>query len=314
MTSQRIRVGSNQHKELFCRTFHETHETYDPAALSWPELDDGSLKRLRAVPFWGTALQIERNAGFLVNEFAKVQSDAAIREAIALQGYEEDRHAKMIGMLVERYGLNAETSEDLPKPTKRAFIDFGYNECLDSFFGFGVFRLAREARVLPDELISLFTRVLHEEARHIVFFVNWIAYDRAQRGYGASPLQIPATTLGYFRSLARLITLALGGKKNAESQKFGDAFNEVSFENLTLRDFVQACVEENDRQMALLDPRLLRPRVIPTIARFALRFMKEKARPVAAPVVHTNGQPARPAPVSHDSDAEYVGARAESET
>jgi hypothetical protein len=298
MTSQRVRVGSTEHKQLFCHTFIETHEAYEPEALPWPDLDEDSLARLRAVPFWGTALQIERNAGFLVNEFAKAQSDPLIREAIALQGYEEDRHAKMIGMLVERYDLNAETSDELPKPTKRAFIDFGYNECLDSFFGFGVFRLAREARVLPDELISLFTRVLHEEARHIVFFVNWIAFDRAQRGYGATPLQAPATAIGYFRSLARLVALARGGKKNAESQKFGDAFNNVSFAHLTLRDFVEACISENDRQMALLDPRLLRPRVIPSIARFALRFMKQKPRP-AAPA---------------DEKADYVAARAESET
>jgi hypothetical protein len=312
MTSQRIRVGSNEHKELFCRTFIETHEAYDPATLPWPELDEGSLKRLRAVPFWGTALQIERNAGFLVNAFAKAQPDTQIREAIALQGYEEDRHAKMIGMLVDRYGLSAETSDELPKPTKRAFIDFGYNECLDSFFGFGVFRLARDARVLPGELISLFTRVLHEEARHIVFFVNWIAYDRAQRGYGAAPLQVPATALGYFRSLARLINLARGGKSNAESQKFGDAFNEVSFANLTLRDFVEACIQENDRQMASLDPRLLRPRVIPSIARFVLGFMKrqKQAQPAAAPRVSPNGQTT----YSGDEKTEYVGARAESES
>ena len=287
MTSLRVRVGSTEHKQLFCTTFIETHEAYDPASLPWPELDDASLRRLRAVPFWGTALQIERNAGYLVNEIAKAQSDPLIRDAIALQGYEEDRHAKMIGTLVERYGLDAEMSEDLPAPTKRAFIDFGYNECLDSFFGFGVFRLASEARVLPDELISLFTRVLHEEARHIVFFVNWIAYDRAQRGLATPLLQFPGTTVGYFRSLARLIALARGGKKNAESQKFGDAFNEVSFENLTLRDFVHACIAENDRQMATLDPRLLRPRVIPSIARFALRFMGngvKKAEPAAPPV------------------------------
>lgn len=284
MKTSRVRIGSQEHKELFCRSFIATHEAYDPADLAWPQLDDGSLARLRAVPFWGTALQIERNAGYLVNEIARMQSDPLIREAIALQGYEEDRHGQMIGTLVERYGLNAEVSDDLPKPTKRAFIHFGYDECLDSFFGFGIFRLARQARVLPDELITLFTRVLHEEARHIVFFVNWIAYDRAQRGYGAPILQTPATTIGYFRSLARLIGLARGGAKNAEAQKFGGAFNEISFEDLTLRDFVEACLSENDAQMATFDPRLLRPRIIPSIARFALKFLKPgKKRAIEQP-------------------------------
>ena len=290
MNSSGFRIGSEGHKELFCRSFIATHEAYDPAGLDWPVLDDISLARLRAVPFWGTALQIERNAGYLVNKIASMQKDPLIREAIALQGYEEQRHGVMIGTLVERYGLNAEVSDELPKPTIRAFIDFGYNECLDSFFGFGVFRLAREARVLPDALISLFTRVLHEEARHITFFVNWIAYERARRGLRAPILQVPGTTVGYVRSLARLIGLARGGKKNAEAQKFGGAFNEVSFADLTLRDFVDACLRENDAQMATLDPRLLKPRVVPAIARFALRFMKDgkkqkTAEPKPVPVV-----------------------------
>jgi hypothetical protein len=276
MPSPRVRIGSDEHKTLFCRAFIDTHDPFDPAALPWPQLDDASLKRLRAVPFWGTALQIERNAGYLVNAFAGTIRDPLIREAVALQGFEENRHAKMIGTLVERYGLAADIDEKLPAPTKRAFIDFGYNECLDSFFGFGVFRLAREAGVLPAELIGLFTRVLHEEARHIVFFVNWIAYDRVLRGYRGALLQFPGTLTGYIRSLRRLVNLARGGKDNEESRKFGNAFNEVSFAQLTLRDFVLACVTENDVQMSALDPRLLRPQAIPAIARFALKFMRER--------------------------------------
>lgn len=282
MSSSRIRIGSEEHKRLFCRTFIETHEDYDPADLPWPDLDAASLARLRAVPFWGTALQIERNAGYLLDNFAPTLPDPLIREAVGVQAFEENRHAKMIGTLVERYGLQAEIDDTLPLPTKRAFIDFGYNECLDSFFGFGVFRLARQAGVLPAELISLFTRVLYEEARHIVFFVNWIAYDRAQHGYRSQILQAPATANGYFRSLRRLIKVAQGGRSNAESQKFGQAFNEVSFANLTLRDFVLSCLIENDAVMARLDPRLLRPRVVPAIARAALALIPAGRRRTSA--------------------------------
>ncbi len=270
----RISVGSDEHKELFCRTFIQTHAPYDPATLPWPDLDRTALSRLHAVPFWGTALQIERNAGFLVNEFAKTLPDPLIREAVALQGFEESRHAEMMRTLVQRYGLQAEIDETLPAVTKRGFVDFGYNECLDSFFGFGVFRLAFEARVFPVELLTIFTRVIHEEARHIVFFVNWIAYDRARRGLRGALLQAPATLAGYYRSLRRLIKLARGGRNNAESQKYGDAFSELSFERLTLRNFVAACLNENDAQMSQLDERLLRPQLVPALARFALRFMR----------------------------------------
>jgi hypothetical protein len=278
MRSGHVRIGTKEHRDLFSSEFIKTHQPYDPRDLPWPELDSDALRRLRAIPFWGTALQIERNAGYLVNAIAEKIADPVIREAVALQGFEENRHAEMIGMLVDRYGLHASIDERLPAPTMRAFIDFGYNECLDSFFGFGIFRLAREAGALPDNLINVFSRVLHEEARHIVFFVNWIAYDRAQRGYGAPILQTPATTLGYFRSLARLISLARGGKENEEAKKFGEAFNELSFANLTLSDFVAACLIENEAQMKLIHPQLLRPRIIPTIASFAYKFMpKHKA-------------------------------------
>ena len=275
MRTAGIRVGSEEHKELFCRWFVDTHDGYDPLKLPWPDLDAASLARLRAVPFWCTALQIERNAGYMVTEFARKLPDPQIREAVTLQGFEEKRHAKMIGTLVERYGLTAETDPGLPQPTKRAFVDFGYNECLDSFFGFGVFRLAREAGVLPDSLIGLFTRVLYEEARHITFFANWIAYDRVRRGYRLPVMQAPGTASGYFRSLWRLIGLARGGRDNSESRKFGEAFNEVSFSSLTLRDFLAACIAENDEVMARLDDRLLRPNVVPAIARAALRLMPE---------------------------------------
>ena len=281
MNGFRVRVGSPEHRDLFCRTFIATHDPYDPLALPWPQLDNEALMRLRSIPFWGTALQIERNAGFLVDAFAQTIDDPLIREAVALQGFEEQRHAQMIGTLVERYNLQADDPGPLPQPTKRAFIDFGYNECLDSFFGFGIFRLAAQARALPDELITLFTRVIHEEARHIVFFVNWIAYDRSTRGLRSPVLQVPGTTVGYVRSLARLIKLALGGKKNQEAQTYGNAFNELSFERLTLRDFVQACLDGNDEEMAKLDPALLRPNVVPAIARFSLKFMRGNGkRPV----------------------------------
>jgi len=45
-----IKAGSEEHKELFCRQFIETHEVFDPAALPWPELDAVASERLCGVP------------------------------------------------------------------------------------------------------------------------------------------------------------------------------------------------------------------------------------------------------------------------
>ncbi len=264
-----MRIGSEEHKELFCHLFLDSHEVYEPVDLPWPVLDQGALARLRTIPFWSIALQTEQNAGLMLTSFATTVSDPLIRETIALQGYEEARHARMIGTLIDRYGLDVEIEEFRPKPTRQAFIDFGYKECIDSFIGFGAFRLAREARFLPETLVSLFTRVLAEEARHIVFFVNWVAYDRAQRGLRSQVLQAPAVMWGYLRSFLGHFELAAGAKKSAEKAVSLQPSEEV-FGEFSITKFLDACLKEDAYDMSVFDTRLLRPRLVPIVTRFAL--------------------------------------------
>ena len=274
-------IGSDEHKELFCRTFVETHERYEPLELPWPVLDDAALARLRALPIWDMALQAETNAGAMVTGFAATISDPVVRDAVALQGFEEERHGKLIGTLVDRYGLGATRRPPELEPTQSQFVHFGYRECLDSFFGFGIFRIARETDFMPDSLISLFTRVLWEEARHIVFFVNWIAYERVRRGYGNVLMQAIATALGYVRALFDMI---VSGKKMAEGAP-PSASNGTVLPDLSLTRLLDACLAENERLMARFDERLLRPRVMPLLARGVVGAMQtgEQLRNVVAP-------------------------------
>ena len=279
-----MRIGSEEHKELFCRSFLSSHLEYDPPELPWPHLTEAELARLRAIPVWTMALQTELNAGVMVNGFAESQPDWLIRQAIRLQGYEEDRHARMIGYLSQRYGLDAQPTEPTLRPERRAFIDFGYAECVDSFLGFGVFRLAREIEFLPDALISLFARVMIEEARHIVFFVNWIAYERARRGYGAPLLQALPTAIGYVRALAKNV----GRAKAVDQKEMGFAAAGEVFGDVTLPSFLRTCLEANESYMAAFDPRLLRPQVIPHIARFALLLMGQRKKSPKARTIPRN--------------------------
>lgn len=261
-----MRIGSQEHKELFCRSFIDSHEAYEPKDLPWPQLDEKSLAILRSVPIWSMALQVEVNAGVTLEEFARTQSDSLIQEALRLQGYEEDRHGRMLSVLVERYGLDGKAEPAAPYGGRQAFIDFGYNECLDSFAGFGVFRIARETRFMPEALMNLFSRVMYEEARHIVFFVNWIAYDRCRRGYGRAPLNAIPTAIGYIRALRK--TMGRAGAANIEDKGMAAAGD--VFQGLTLQKFIQAALDENDAHMSTFDPRLLQPRVVPTLARAVL--------------------------------------------
>src|SRR5579884_1651760 len=102
-----MRVGSPEHRDLFCRTFIETHVSFEPENLPWPELGEVHLRRLRAFPFWSYARSIEQRAGRMVTAFAQTLDDPLIREAVAVQGVEETRHGRLMSHVVERYGIEA---------------------------------------------------------------------------------------------------------------------------------------------------------------------------------------------------------------
>jgi hypothetical protein len=97
-----MRIGSEAHKARFCRQFIDSHQRFDPETLPWPELDEAALARMRAVPFWQEVLHTERRAGAIVRAFAETITDPLVREAVDLQGIEEDRHAQLLGVMIRR--------------------------------------------------------------------------------------------------------------------------------------------------------------------------------------------------------------------
>jgi hypothetical protein len=274
--------GSQAHKTLFCKTFIETHRSFAPAELPWPSIDRASIDRLRSIPFWSVALAAERNAGRMVTEYAKTVTDPAIAEALAMQGVEETRHAELLAVMLQRYDVPV-VQRPLPKLdySERAFIDFGYEECIDSFFGFGIFGLARQIQMFVPELTDIFEIVLLEEARHVTFFVNWIAYERVRRGRGAPVFQGFATALGYLRAVKRIVTTFAPGAKDAPKTQgvgFGAEGAFTILDDVTWRSFLASCVNENDRYMSAMPPDLLTPTVLPNVARLALALPKLGAR------------------------------------
>lgn len=272
----RMQLGSEQHKELFCRSFIDSHLKYDPESLPWPELDSVSLERLRGIPFWREALVTEREAGLMVSAFAETVTDPLIHEAIALQGVEEHRHGRLIEFLIQHYDIQIKEPSPIVLPDKleTAFLDFGYGECLDSFFAFGMFGIARQARYMPEQIFTIFDPVLHEEARHIVFFINWITYEQIRKGRLA-PLRGLSALWHYGCSIRNLVqAFGGGGEEDQESQPFTASEASHFMDDLTPELFLSVALQENTQRMSSFDPRLLQPRLSERLSGLALNVLK----------------------------------------
>ena len=278
-----ITVGSDEHKELFCRVFIDTHDPYDPAKVAWPDLDAVTLKRLRTMPFWNEAVSTEHDVARKVQALVPHEPDPVLREAIALNGFEEGRHSSLLDHMLRHYEVpRPETREEaLSNDPLWDFMRVGYGECFDSFFAFGIYKLAGDSGVFPQALLSAVAPIVQEEARHILFFANWIAYCRA-REHGVGKVShmarcAAAMTAQVWGRVKTAIGAARGGGSDDSGKEPEDDFMMGVKDSLEVvsspRQFITTCLSENDRRMAPYDPRLLRPTFVPKLARALARVV-----------------------------------------
>ncbi len=292
-----LKIGSPEHKELFCRVFIETHDPFVPTEIRWPELDAEGLRRLKAMPIWNEATRTEAATAVKVQSLGDTEKDPLLATAISLQGFEEGRHAEVLQLLTRHYGIEVAPfpPPEVPRDPTLAFLRTGYGECLDSFFAFGLFRLGERAEYFPKSFVSIFETIMQEEARHILFIVNWAAYLRAQRPALLRPgfdlwrgWNIVAQA---FDRLRGALQMAGGGTKDDEKKderKDGAPGRDATqagftlkahsiFGDFSLRSFLETCLAENDRRLAPYDPRLLRPRLVPSVIRKVVKVLPRRA-------------------------------------
>lgn len=279
-----MKAGTPQHRDLFCRSFIETHVAFEPEKLPWPELDALHLERLRQFPLWSYARAIEQRAGRMVNAFARTIDDPVIREAVALQGYEEARHGRLMVHVCERYGIDApELAVPDPPARREDFLTFGFGECSDSFVGFGAFAFVRRKQLFPESLMAIFDNVLWEEARHIVFFTNWWRYEEALAGRDG---WLQRTSFSLTNHLRAFTGLTKGGPGVPQLPQLDAAQIKTLLDGVTPAMIIETALSENRRHMARFDRRLIKPTLMPRVATavlLALRMLPPRREAAAVP-------------------------------
>jgi hypothetical protein len=260
-----LAVGSDVHRWLFCHMLLDSFDPYRPAVIAWPILAPDALARLVGLPFWDIAVATEERAARRMEALADITRDPLIREAVALNAFEERRHKEVLGHMIRHYGIVLKDEEpfrggDNPE---WGFLRTGYGECFDSFFAFGLFALARQSGFFPEPLVEVFEPIVQEEARHNIFFVNWVAYTRTRRRW-------PARVRLDLRRLMALAIQASGRlslARDVDDKNFTRTGGEAVGLKLKPGAFFALCAKEQGRRMARYDSRLLRPRIMPNVAR-----------------------------------------------
>jgi len=273
-----VRLGSSEHLMLFSRMILDTHDPYRPALIDWPELEPETREKIVSLPIWDMAVQTEGRTGLFVKTFSETVEDPLLKAAVQMDAFEERRHKVVLADMVQSYDIELQPEPDYrkPKDAEWAFMRSGYSECIDSFFGFGLFKLAKDTGFFPPELIDTFEPVMREEGRHILFFVNWVAWWRRNMPWWRRPYFEAKVIVVWLFLIWERIDMAKGMGDNSKAQENNFTLNgskelgvEVSFAELA-----RICLAENDRRLAGYDSRLIRPRFVPAMIRLALKFVR----------------------------------------
>jgi hypothetical protein len=283
-------IGSAAHRDAACQMFAETFNPYRPSIIDWPKLSPEALARLIGLPIWDIAVQTEGKARLRMMAYARAVADPAWKDAIGRNAWEENRHKEVLSNLVAAYGikLSPEPIYHEPRDAEWAYLVTGFSECVDSFFAFGLFEVAKRSGFFPPELVDTFEPVIQEEARHILLFANWLAWHRRRQPLWRRvwfELRVAAVWvfLGWERiGIARGMD---GGSDKAVDNNFtltgGKAVSDV---DISIMSLLGVCLTENDRRFAGYDRRLLRPVTTPAIARL-VRWMGSPWRKGKSPAM-----------------------------
>jgi hypothetical protein len=272
-----MKFGSYEQKKLFCRSFIDSHTSFNPEQLSWPKLDDQSLKRLQSIPFWPDLLRQQQETALIVHSYAQTVRDPLMKEAIALLAKEEDGLTHQLKSMMEFYDIPTPSPPSIQRPSKveSAFIDNGFEGCLDSFLGFGLFEIAQQRHYLPEALLQVFDSFLDEKAHRIIFFINWWSYWNIKLKQRSNWSEVRGIRALWFRRhhLIKLISAF-------EKEEFEEVSLNVNFSierlvgELTLEQFLNICQVEQVHRMQNFNSNLLQPQLGLTFSRFITKIIQ----------------------------------------
>ncbi len=119
----------------------------------------------------------------------------------------------------------------------------------------------------PAELVDTFEPVIHEEGRHILFFVNWVAWYRRNMPFWRRPwFELKVLAVWIFLIWER-IGIAGDVSNGVQDNNFTVNGADHLGDGISVGKLMETCLAENDRRLGIYDKRLKRPRFVPFMIR-----------------------------------------------
>jgi len=118
--------------------------------------------------------------------------------------------------------------------------------------------------------------MIHEEGRHIIFFVNWVSWHRRNIKLWRRPVfELKVLAVWVFLIWER-VGIARNIGNGVQDNNFTVTGAKTLGNDIDVAELIDLCLAENTRRMSRYDQRLLRPFAMPALARLARRFMPSK--------------------------------------
>ena len=145
-----------------------------------------------------------------------------------------------------------------------------------------MFETARTSGFFPAELVETFEPVIHEEGRHILFFVNWVAWHRRNMPLWRRPwFELKVLAVWAFLVWER-IAIAADVTNGVQDNNFTMTGANQLADDVDVFQLMDVCLAENERRLGVYDKRLKRPRFVPFMIRLFRRFVGPRQTTSAA--------------------------------
>jgi hypothetical protein len=124
--------------------------------------------------------------------------------------------------------------------------------------------------------VETFEPVIHEEGRHILFFVNWVAWHRRNMPVWRRPwFELKVLAVWAFLVFER-IGIATDVSNGVQDNNFTVTGASQLGDDIDVFKLIDVCFAENARRLGSYDRRLKRPRFVPFMTRTFRRFFGPK--------------------------------------